>query len=108
MTILGLDLPSTYLASDLAWRLNDSVELNERRDGGCSMVVEVSGSLGRTLSLIRDWTTASGLGSVESRSTARFTSSSATPRPCRRRSGLAQPVGERLVERLGRRDRLEA
>jgi hypothetical protein len=65
VTILGLDLPSTYLASDLAWRLNDSVELNERRDGGCSMVVEVSGSLGRTLSLIRDWTTASGLGSVD-------------------------------------------
>ena len=65
MTILGLDLPSTYLASDLAWRLNDSVELNERPDGGCSMVVEVSGSLGRTLSLIRDWTTASGLGSVD-------------------------------------------
>ena len=65
MTILGLDLPSTYLASDLAWRLNDHVELNERPDGGCSMVVQVSGSLGRTLTLIRDWTTASGLGSVD-------------------------------------------
>ena len=63
--ILGLDLPNTYLASDLAWRLNEPVELNERPDGGCSMVVQVSGSLGRTLSLIRDWSTASGLGSVD-------------------------------------------
>lgn len=65
MLILGLDLPNTYLASDLAWRLNDPVELNERPDGGCSMVVQVSGSIGRTLSLIRDWSSASGLGSVD-------------------------------------------
>ena len=62
--VVTVRVPNLFAGSDLAWSLDDPVEIREGPDG-VELAVEITTTLTDTLSHVRDWARRYGLASID-------------------------------------------